>query len=160
MVWALSVCRGFSWDNFPLSSRCFGFSRRMMITLMFSVVATKSRTLSSSLYSANEQVSRSWEGTQPSRLPNWPMDIFRTIDVTVSLGMGVGRGAGSSLLFSFLWVEILSCLEVWIFFPRSLVFSGSFAKFCKISEFQVPWSLLRDWVQFGLAVEWWELYCI
>ena len=37
----------------------------MLITLMFSVVAVKSRTFSSLSYSANEQVCRSWEGAQP-----------------------------------------------------------------------------------------------
>ena len=38
-----------------------------MITLMFSVVANKPRTLSSLPYSGNEQVCRSWEGAQPGR---------------------------------------------------------------------------------------------
>ena len=41
----------------------FSFSRRRMsLTLMFLVVAEKSRTSSSLLYSANEQVCWSWEG--------------------------------------------------------------------------------------------------
>jgi len=37
----------------------------MLITLMFSVVAKKSRTFFSFSYSANEQVYKSWEGAQP-----------------------------------------------------------------------------------------------
>jgi len=41
----------------------------MLITLMFLVVAKKSRTFSSLSYSAHEQVCRSWEGAQPGREP-------------------------------------------------------------------------------------------
>jgi len=41
----------------------------MLITLMFSVVAKKSRTFSSFACSANEHVCRSWEGAQPDREP-------------------------------------------------------------------------------------------
>jgi len=48
----------------------FGFSiKRMLITLMFSVVAMKSRTFSSLPCSANEQMCRSWEGAQPGSQP-------------------------------------------------------------------------------------------
>jgi len=39
----------------------------MLITLMFSVVAMKSRTFSSFSYSADEQVCRSCEGAQLDR---------------------------------------------------------------------------------------------
>jgi len=39
----------------------------MWVTLMFSVVATKSRTFPSFSYPADEQVRRSWEGAQPGR---------------------------------------------------------------------------------------------
>jgi len=39
----------------------------MLITLMFSVVAVKSRAIVSFPYSANEQVYRIWEGVQPDR---------------------------------------------------------------------------------------------
>ena len=47
--------------NLPLRSWLwFGFSTRMLITLMLSAVAMKSRTFSSFLYSANEQ-----KGAQP-----------------------------------------------------------------------------------------------
>jgi len=41
----------------------------MLITLVFLVVAMKSRTFSSFPYSANEQVCRSWEGTEPGSQP-------------------------------------------------------------------------------------------
>jgi len=37
----------------------------MLITLMFLVVAMKSRIYSCFSYSTNEQVCRSWEGAQP-----------------------------------------------------------------------------------------------
>jgi len=51
---------------FWLSSQwllCFQFSmRRMLVTPMFSDVATISRTFSSFLCSVNEQIYRSWEG--------------------------------------------------------------------------------------------------
>ena len=43
--------------------------RRMLITLMFSAVAVKSKTFSSFPCSANEQVCRSWEGAQPGTQP-------------------------------------------------------------------------------------------
>jgi len=41
----------------------------MLITMMFSAVTKKSRTLSSFSYSANKQVCRSWESTQPGSQP-------------------------------------------------------------------------------------------
>jgi len=51
----------------------------MLVTLMFSVVAVKARTLSSSPYPASEQVCRSWEGAWPDRQPSWAMEILHTI---------------------------------------------------------------------------------
>jgi len=59
--------------------------RRMLITLMLSVVAMKSRTFSSFPYSTDEQACRSWEGAQPDRQPSWPEEIFRAVDVRLSL---------------------------------------------------------------------------
>jgi len=45
--------------------------------------------------------------------PRWPVEIFHTRDVLLSLWMGVGRVAGVVfLLFSFMWVRILSCTVV------------------------------------------------
>ena len=57
----------------------------MLITLMFSVLAMKSRTFSSFSCSAGEQMSRSWEGAQPGREPGWPVGIFRAMGGTLSL---------------------------------------------------------------------------
>jgi len=51
---------------------------------MFSVVAKKSRTFFSFSCSADEQVRRSWEGAQPGS-PSWPVEIFCTIDIVLSL---------------------------------------------------------------------------
>jgi len=56
-----------------------------LITLMFSVIAKKSRTFCSFSYSAHERLCRSWEGAQPGREPGWPMEIFHTINITLSL---------------------------------------------------------------------------
>jgi len=66
----------------------------MLITLMFSVAAVKSRTFSSFSYSANEQLCRSWEGAQPGSQPSWPRDIFHIIDIMLSLGIRIGQRAG------------------------------------------------------------------
>jgi len=81
-----SPCPGFSWDgvNFPL---CFGFStRQMSITLMFSVVAINHGHFPVSRIELMSKVMRrSWEGPQPARQPSWPMEIFHTIDLTLSL---------------------------------------------------------------------------
>jgi len=57
----------------------------VLIALMFSVVAMKSRTFSSLPYLANEQACRSWEGAQPDRAPSWSMEIFHTKDVMLIL---------------------------------------------------------------------------
>jgi len=70
----------------------------MLITLMFSVVAMKSRAFSSFSYSADERVCRSWEGAQPDRQLSWPVEIFHTISIMLSLGMGAGRGKESAFL--------------------------------------------------------------
>jgi len=57
----------------------------MLITLMFSVIAMKSRTFSSFSCSANERVCRSWGGAQTDRQPSWAMEIFHTVDIMLSL---------------------------------------------------------------------------
>ena len=79
-------CPGFRWDRiyFP-PSRCSVSTRRMLITLLFSDVAMKSRTFPSFSYPANEQVCRSWEGAWPAREPSWPVEIFHTMDIVLSL---------------------------------------------------------------------------
>jgi len=61
----------------------------MLIILMFSVVAMKSRAFSSFSHPANEQVCRSWEGAQTDRQPSWPVEIFCTINVTLSVAVEV-----------------------------------------------------------------------
>jgi len=70
----------------------------MLKTLTVSVVAKKSRTFSSLPYPADEQVCRGWEGAQPGSQPSWPVEIFHTVDVTLSLRMGVGRGGRNLFL--------------------------------------------------------------
>jgi len=48
----------------------------MLVTLMFSVVAVKSRSISSFSYSAKEQVCRSWERAQTdSQVGQWKYSI-------------------------------------------------------------------------------------
>jgi len=59
--------------------------RKMLITLVFSIVAMKSRTFPSFSYPANEQVCRSWEGAWPDREPSWPVEIFQMIDIMLNL---------------------------------------------------------------------------
>jgi len=62
----------------------------MLITLIFSVVAMKSRTFSSLPCLANEQVCRSQEGAQPDSQPKLAGEIFHNMDVIRSLLTGVG----------------------------------------------------------------------
>jgi len=58
--------------------------RRMLISLVFLAVATKSMTFFGFPCSADEQVCRSWEGAQPGSSPRWAMEIFHTIDIMLS----------------------------------------------------------------------------
>jgi len=53
-------------------------------TLMFSVVAVKSRAFFSFPCSADEQVCRSWEGAEPESQPKLASGTFYTIDVMLS----------------------------------------------------------------------------
>jgi len=59
--------------------------RRMVITLMLSVVAKKSRTFSSLPCSANEEVCRSWREHSQAATPSWLMKIFHSMNVMLSL---------------------------------------------------------------------------
>jgi len=84
------------------------------MTLMFLVVAMKSKTFFSFLCSANEQVCRSWEGAQPGSEPKladgntpYPKRHGQCIK-----GSWLG---GRSLSFLFPWVRILSCPGVQTF---------------------------------------------
>ena len=93
----------------------------MLITLMFLVVAKKSRTFSSFSNSANEQVCRSREGAQPGSQPKL---ASRNMPYHGCCGQYInGRWAGGQ--------------EYNLFFPRSLNFSVSlvfFGEFCKIHK--------------------------
>ena len=129
---------------------------------MVLVIAVKSRTFSSFPYSANEQACRSWQGAQPGRSPNRPMEISHTMDVMPSLWMGVEQGAGIFLFFH--CCEFESSL-VWVF-KLILEFSifWKFWKIYEIRELELLRSLLRDWLWLGIG--WWEncvvysLFCI
>ena len=69
----------------------------MLITLMFSVVAVKSRTFSSFSYSAQEQEPRGSAASQPS----CPVEILHTMGITLSSGMGLARGQEALCTFLF-----------------------------------------------------------
>jgi len=101
----------------------FGFStRRMLIMLMYSIVAKKSRTSSSFSYSANEPVCRSWGKQRKAGGPGWPVEIFHTVAVTV-YKWELASGAGTSL-------------SLFHEFKSSLVQQfGLLGEFCKICTF-------------------------
>jgi len=115
----------------------------MLITLMFSVVAMKSRTSSSFSYSANEQVCRRWEGAQPERQPSWPVEIFYTTDVMLSLWGGLAAGQEDISFSVFQESEISLGQEFQLYWEFSL--SWEFREICE--NLGGPWSLLRDWLQ-------------
>jgi len=72
------------------------------------------------------------EHSQPAS-PRWPMEIFHTIDVMISLLMGVGWAAG--MLFSILsFPGVQTFLEVWSF-SVSLVNYAKFANLAKSMMF-------------------------
>ena len=73
----------------------------MLVTLLFSVLARKSRTLFSLPCPASEQVCRSREGAEPAASPSGATEIFHIIGITLSLQMGVSRGREGDWLFSF-----------------------------------------------------------
>jgi len=83
---------------------------------MFAVVAEISRAFSSLPCSANEEVCRSWKEHSQAATPSWPMDIFHTMAVMLSLWMGFDQGQEFFQLFSCLGVQTLSCQGVRTFF--------------------------------------------
>jgi len=66
---------------------------------MFSVIAMKSRTFSSLLYSTSEQVCRRWEGARPGRQPKIPSGniLYHGRHTQCVIGGGLGD---RNLLFS------------------------------------------------------------
>jgi len=52
---------------------------------MFSVVAKTSGTFFGFPCSADEQVCKIWERAEPEASPGWPMEIFHTIDVVLTV---------------------------------------------------------------------------
>ena len=120
-----------------------------MVTPMFSVVAMKSRTFSSLPCSAPEQAYRSWEGAQPGSQPRLAEGDVPHQGCHDQFISGVWLGVGQeSFPFSFsvslnpLWCRSLNL-------SGSLVFFWEFCEICDAQEFQVPWLLLRDWLQTG-----------
>jgi len=114
----------------------------MLITLMFSLVAKKSRTwnfqfLIFSWWGGVQELGGS-TARQIAKLASGNSAYHR-----LSLWMGAGCGTTGFLLFSFPWVRILSCLGVWIF-PGVWSFSGVLWN-PQIRDSQVQWSLLRVW---------------
>ena len=84
----------------------------MLITLLFSVVAKKSRTFFSFSYPANEQVCRSWEGAQPGSQPELPNGNipYQRRQAQFSNRSWLG---GRNRFFPFPWVWIFSWMGVW-----------------------------------------------
>jgi len=109
--------------------------RKMLITLMFSVVAKKSRTFSSIPCSANQQVYKSWEGAQPgsqSKLASGNIPYHRCHAQFINGGWLRGRNPFLSLFCGFKSTfvqEFKLCWEFDIF--------QDFCKIHKISKFRV-----------------------
>jgi len=70
--------------------------------------------------------------------PSWPIEIFHTIDILLSLQMGIDLGAGI-VFFNALFPGVRTLSGVWSFF-------GSSAKLVKFWEFDVLRSVLKDWL--------------
>jgi len=91
----------------------------MLITLMFLVVAMKSKTFSSFSYLANEQVCGSREGAQTDRQPSWPMEIFHTLTSRSVYEWLLARGSKLSALLVSQEFRILSYAGVQMFWGIS-----------------------------------------
>jgi len=113
--------------------------RKMLITPMVLVIAKKSRTFPvSHIQLMGRRAGAGREHGQAE--PGWPMDIFHTVDIMLSLRMGVGRAAGSLFfpLFSrsfngiyfFSW-EFDLFRELGLFWGSSVKFGKSVcSRFC------------------------------
>jgi len=97
--------------------------------LMFLVVAMKSRTLSSLPYSATEQMYGSWEGALPDRWPKLASGNIPYCRHRAQVMCG-GLPGGGNLLFSCLWLGILSWPGV-----QTSPEVRSFQEFRKICDF-------------------------
>jgi len=64
---------------------CIEYENNVGITLMFLIVAEKSRTFSHLPHSADEQACRSWEGAQPASWPKLASGNIHTMDIMLSL---------------------------------------------------------------------------
>jgi len=123
----------------------------MLITLMLSVVAMKSRSFFSLRCSANKQVGGSWEGAQPGSEPK------------LSHGNIPYHGRHAQLMLGGWLGEEGICFSHFHKFESSLVWEfGLFQEFCnicKIHKFGVPPSLPEHWLQIRcwVARKW---YCI
>jgi len=81
---------------------CFGFStRKMLITLMFSVVAMNLGLFPVSHIQLMSRCAGAGREHSQAASPSWPMEMFHTINFMLSLEKGVSCGRGSYRLFSF-----------------------------------------------------------
>jgi len=100
----------------------------MLITLMFLVVARKSRTFSISLIQLMNRCAGAGREHSQTASPRWPMEIFHTIDVNLSLLMGICLGAG---ICPSLFCEFEFCLVLEFQFFGEFEFLGNSAEFMK-----------------------------
>jgi len=105
----------------------------MLITLILSLVAMKSRTFPSLWCSANEQVCRSWEGAQPGGEPklahgNIPYQGYHAHSMN-----GLAREQEALAYSGFCEVKSSLVQEFELFF-RGSVFFGSFEKFAEFTS--------------------------
>ena len=67
-------------------------------------------------------------GGSTDRQPSWPMEIFHTIEVMLSLAMGAGQGAGT-------WASLLREFESSLFWEFKLFQEfGLFWEFCEVCK--------------------------
>jgi len=71
----------------------------MLRTLMFSVVAVKSRISSVSYVQLMSRCARAGKENSQTASPSWPVEMFHNIDGMLNLSAGFGWGAGLSLCF-------------------------------------------------------------
>jgi len=67
----------------------------MLITLMFSVVAINQGLFPVSHIQLMSRCAGAGREHSQAASPSWPMEIFHTIDIVLSVCMGLAGGAGS-----------------------------------------------------------------